>query len=78
MLNKPPMLTTLEVAEVYRKHPVTVRIALQAGMLHGRQSVAGGRWLVEDGCADSWSRGVLCQHLESVPAPPIKLRRASA
>lgn len=76
MLEKPQMLTTQEVAEVYRKHPVTVRIALQDGALHGRQRVTGGRWLIEAECADSWSRGVLCAHMEEA-RQPLALRRSA-
>lgn len=76
-MDKPQMFTVNEVAETYRKHPVTVRIALQDGALHGRQSVKGGRWLVQDECADAWSQGSKCPHMISA-RKPISLDRLSA
>ncbi len=62
MLDKPSKLTTNDVAESYRRHPVTVRIALQDGSLHGRQMKPGGRWLIEESCAEAWSSGAKCEH----------------
>jgi len=76
MLDKPQMLTVQEVADTYRKHPVTVRIALQDGALHGRQRMTGGRWLVEAECADAWSRGVVCSHVAE-SREPLKLHRVA-
>lgn len=78
MLKKPNLLTSKEVADQYRKHPVTVRISLNEGFLHGRQRVPGGRWLIEEGCAESWSNGEQCEHLAAVAPEPIELRRMSA
>lgn len=77
MLDKPTLLTTNEVAARYRKHPVTVRVSLQEGWLHGRQRVPGGRWLVEEACAEAWSNGEQCAHQEAVNVP-IELRRVPA
>ena len=75
MLDKPRKLTTQEVADEYRRHPVTIRIALQDGALHGRQSKAGGRWLIDDDCAEAWSKGEKCRHAQSA-SEPLALRRA--
>lgn len=77
MLNKPDLLTSKEVADRYRKHPVTVRVSLNEGFLHGRQRVPGGRWLIEEPCAEAWSIGEECEHMSHV-AEPIELRRMSA
>lgn len=76
MLNKPTLLTVSEVSETYRKHPVTIRVALQDGDLHGRQRTAGGRWLVEAECAEAWSLGNECEHM-SAASEPIQLRRTA-
>lgn len=77
MLDKPRMLTTQEVADAYRRHPVTVRIALQDGALHGRQMKTGGRWLIEEGCAEAWSLGEKCNHLIEAEKP-LELRRMAS
>lgn len=55
-------LTVAEVAEAVRRHPVTVRKALEAGQLHGAQSVKGGRWTVREDCAEAWVEGDKCPH----------------
>ena len=65
-------LTTAEAAEVARRHPVTVRRALEGGELHGRQSKAGGRWLIRTECLDAWIDGEKCGHLSKV----LPLRRS--
>lgn len=76
MLDKPRMLTVHEVADEYRRHPVTIRIALQSGALHGRQPMVGGKWLIEEPCADAWSQGVECGHAAAM-AELIELRRTA-
>jgi len=63
---KSPKLTTEEVAERHRKHVVTVRLALSDQSLHGSQTKVGGRWLVEEDCAEAWGRGEKCQHRRGV------------
>lgn len=55
-------LTVAEVADATRKHPVTVRLALEAGKLHGTQSMKGGRWSIREDCADAWADGEDCIH----------------
>lgn len=77
LLTKTKKLTTDEIAAEYRRHPVTVRMALSSGALHGRQRVPGGRWLIEEPCAEAWSNGDECQHMSNA-AEPIELRRMSA
>jgi hypothetical protein len=66
-------LTVAEVAAATRRHPVTIRRALEAGTLHGHQRVTGGRWAVKAECADAWADGVLCEHRSNV----VPLRSAS-
>ncbi|WP_371130839.1 helix-turn-helix domain-containing protein [Arthrobacter sp. SDTb3-6] len=61
-----PRLTTAEAAVVARRHPVTVRRALEGGELHGQQSKAGGRWLIRAECLDAWMDGVKCVHQSNV------------
>jgi len=68
-------LTVAEVAEATRRHPVTVRKALEAGDLHGTQRVKGGRWLVRRECADAWADVVPCEHQRANVTP---LRRRTA
>lgn len=64
-------LTTEEVAKEYRKHVVTVRLALSDQSLHGEQTKPGGRWLIDENCAEAWARGDKCEHHATV----VKLRR---
>lgn len=45
-----------------QRRPVTIRVALQDGSLHGTQDFLGGGWSVEAECADSWTAGLLCRH----------------
>jgi hypothetical protein len=66
-------LTVAEVAAGTRRHPVTVRRALEDGTLHGNQRVKGGRWTVQPECADAWVDGVPCSHRSNV----VPLRSAS-
>lgn len=56
------LLTAPEAATASRRHPVTVRKALEGGELHGFQRVKGGRWSIRQGCLDSWIEGQLCEH----------------
>lgn len=68
---KSPKLTTEEVAARYRKHPVTVRLALSDQSLHGSQTKFGGRWIIDEACADAWARGEKCEHHQTI----VQLRR---
>lgn len=65
-----PRLNTKEAAALSRRHPVTVRRALEDGKLHGAQSMAGGRWLIRGECLDAWIDGVKCEH--QVNVTPIR------
>lgn len=62
-------LTVAEVAEATRRHPVTVRRALEAGELHGSQSGRGGRWTVREDCAEAWAERRPCEHQPSKVTP---------
>lgn len=44
-----------------QRHPVTIRVALESGTLHGSQDLRCA-WSVEAGCADAWAAGLLCGH----------------
>ena len=71
------MLTTDEVAAMFRKHVVTVRLALSDQSLHGIQTKVGGRWLIEEPCAQAWARGEKCEHAASVVVLRREPRKAS-
>ena len=64
-------LTTAEVARTYKRHAVTVRIALGDGSLHGHQQAPGSTWLIEKDCAEAWLNGAKCEHYK----PSVKLTR---
>ncbi|GEP38845.1 hypothetical protein NPS01_25080 [Nocardioides psychrotolerans] len=55
-------LSTREVATETGRHPVTVRRALESGVLHGGQSKAGASWRVHRDCMSAWVLGVECPH----------------
>ncbi|GAB3166769.1 hypothetical protein GCM10027059_26250 [Myceligenerans halotolerans] len=55
-------LTVAEAAADARRHPVTVRRALEAAELHGTQRVKGGRWTIRPECLDAWLDQVPCPH----------------
>lgn len=55
-------LTVAEAAEFGRRHPVTLRRALEAKELHGTQRVKGGRWVIRADCLDAWLDGTPCPH----------------
>ncbi|MBB4666992.1 hypothetical protein BKA24_001701 [Microbacterium marinum] len=56
------LFTTTEVAAIARRHVVTVRLALEAGDLHGTQRVPRGRWLVAEPCLAAYLEGRRCDH----------------
>lgn len=64
-----PRLTVAEVAKATRRHPVTVRKALEAKQLHGTQQVKGGRWSIREDCAEAWADGERCTHQQNNVAP---------
>lgn len=73
-----PRLTTGEVAEVSRRHPVTILKALESGRLHGSQQGKGGRWTVRASCLDAWLDGMPCEHQHpTARVIPMASRRAS-
>jgi len=55
-------LTVADAAADSRRHPETVRTALQAGVLHGVQRIKRGRWLIDPECLDAWIENVPCRH----------------
>lgn len=67
-------LTVAEVAAATRRHPVTVRLALEGGELHGTQTMKGGRWSIREDCAEAWADSVKCEHQAGNVTP---IRRAS-
>ena len=58
-------LTAPEAATAARKHPVTVRKALEAGQLHGFQTGKGGRWSIKPDCLEAWIECRRCDHHRS-------------
>lgn len=66
-------LTVEEAAASARRHPGTIRRALEEKKLHGSQPVPGGRWLIKSECLDAWLDGELCEHKQNVM--PIRGRR---
>lgn len=70
-------LTVAEASEVGRKHPVTVRRALEAQELHGTQRVKGGRWVIRADCLDAWLDGVPCPH-EAASVSDISTHRRNS
>lgn len=69
-------LTVAEVAEETRRHPVTVRRALEAGELHGSQPKAGARWTVKSECVEPWLEGEKCEHQRTSNVTPLRLPMA--
>lgn len=70
------LLNVAETADLVRKHPVTIRRALEAGEMHGHQRVARGRWTVDERCALAWAMGEPCAHqltVAPVRALPLAL-----
>jgi hypothetical protein len=55
-------LTTSQVAVLLGRHPNTVRLALEGGMLHGTQAAVGGRWMIREDCAEAFADGIPCAH----------------
>jgi hypothetical protein len=71
-------LTVDEAAAIARRHPVTVRYALQDKSLHGVQRVKAGRWLIDPECLDAWVDGQQCAHqLAAASVPNLDDRRAA-
>jgi len=71
-----PRLTPAEVADATRRHPVTVRRALEAGELHGSQASKGGRWTVQEECAEAWADQRPCAH-QAANVVELRRRRVS-
>jgi Helix-turn-helix domain len=69
-------LTVPEVAAGARRSEVTVYRALEAGDLHGTQSMKGGRWTVREDCAEAWADGLRCEHQQR-NVTPIRARSSA-
>lgn len=67
-MSAPVLLTPAEAAAWGRRHPDTVRRALEAGVLHGSQRVPRGRWVVARECLEAWLAGRACAHQEAAAA----------
>lgn len=68
---QPDPMTVDEAAAFSRRHPVTVRQALNKRQLHGSQRVPGARWLIQMECLEAWMSGENCPHYK----PTINLIR---
>lgn len=71
-------LTVNEVAEVTRKHPVTIRLALEGGELHGSQRKRGGRWVVNADCIQPYLDHRPCEHASARRANVTPIRGRAA
>jgi excisionase family DNA binding protein len=60
------VLTPQEAADLTRRHPGSIRRALEMGELHGTQPTSGGRWRIRPECAEAWADGVECVHRRNV------------
>ncbi|HXH77282.1 helix-turn-helix domain-containing protein [Nocardioides sp.] len=71
---------TAQAAEHAICHPQTVLKAAAAGVLHGSQKVAGGRWTFRLECIEAWLDGQTCEHSAAAPAPaePVSLSERRA
>jgi hypothetical protein len=73
-----PRLTVADAAAVGRRHPETVRKALQDATLHGTQRMKRGPWLIQPGCLDAWLDNEQCEHqLAAAAVTDIATRRAA-
>lgn len=73
-----PRLTVPEAAILGRRHPETVRKALQDGTLHGAQRMKRGPWLIRPECLDAWLNNEQCEHQQDEAAvTDIATRRAA-
>lgn len=73
-----PRLTVAEAAAVGRRHPETVRKALQDGTLHGTQRMKRGPWLIQPACLDAWLDNEQCEHQDAKAAvTSLAARRAA-
>lgn len=73
-----PRLKVAEAATLGRRHPETVRKALQDGTLHGAQRMKRGPWLIQPECLDAWLDNERCTHQEAKAAvTDIATRRAA-
>ena len=63
MRDIPEYLTVSEVSQIFKRHPQTVRLAVQENMLHGEQPTGKrGHYRIELECAKHWNRGEPCGH----------------
>lgn len=58
-------LKVREAADIARKHPDTVRKALEVGRLHGFQDDKFGHWTVKAECLEAWVERRPCPHQQS-------------
>lgn len=63
------LLTTNEVAKSLKRHPVTIRRALEDGTLHGIQRSTGAQWRVAEPCAKAYAEGIPCAHRQTNVIP---------
>lgn len=70
-------LTVAEVADASRKHPVTIRLALEGGKLHGSQQSTRGRWLVREDCLEAFLECRPCEHKASKRSNVTPLKKTA-
>lgn len=68
-------LDVADCATESKKHPVTIRKALELGTLHGFQNARGGRWSVKPACLEAFVEGRLCEHQQQNVTP---IRKAAS
>lgn len=61
-------LTVKEAADEVRRHPDTIRKALESGELHGYQRVPRGKWLIKPEWLEEWLTGPRLSTLSALRA----------
>lgn len=60
------LLTTKQIHNETGRHVVTIRKALEGGVLHGMQTKLGAPWLIDEECVRPWLSGEKCSHKSNV------------
>lgn len=61
------MLTVAEVAARFERAAPTVMISIRDGSLHAYQDEKSRAWHVHLACAEAWSAGDKCSHMQGEP-----------
>ncbi|MFI6428501.1 hypothetical protein [Promicromonospora sp. NPDC050880] len=73
-----PRLTVGDAAQVGRRHPETLRKALQDGALHGTQRIKRGPWTIQPECLAAWLDNEKCEHQLAAEAASTNVRSLGA